>query len=122
MRQPVKIPLPIVQPDEDLAETLQEIAVEGVGVPGLDEPAEDLVSVEHAETPRTNPQPYERFMKNERPDRRSEIFVDEANGLRYQMWGIGTNRNIPEDRKKPMKVYIDPIPHVVLDQHVPLRG
>ncbi len=48
--------------------------------------------------------------------------VDEDTGLRYEYWDIGMVRNAKEKDKKRMKVFLDPSPHVILDQNIPLRG
>jgi DNA repair photolyase len=63
---------------------------------------------------------YDRFMKTE-PHERSELFHDDE-GRRYQFWDIGMVRNAKAEDKKQLKVFLDPIPHVLLDQNVPLRG
>lgn len=48
--------------------------------------------------------------------------VDEATGWRYEWWDIGMTRNATADNRRKLKVFLDPAPHVVLDQNVPLRG
>ncbi len=46
--------------------------------------------------------------------------VDEKTGWRYEYREIGMLRNAKNT--KTMKVFLDPVPHIVLDQNVPLRG
>jgi DNA repair photolyase len=41
---------------------------------------------------------------------------------RYEYWKIGMTRNASEENQKTYKVFLDPAPHVILDQNVPLRG
>lgn len=53
---------------------------------------------------------------------KSPIFVDELNGKRYRNMRLGLVRNASEENKKDYKVYLDPAPHVVLDQNIKLRG
>lgn len=48
--------------------------------------------------------------------------IDPITGFRYEYWDVGMTRNAKPENKKRLKVYLDPSPHVVLDQHVPLRG
>ena len=66
---------------------------------------------------------YGYHMRSEPRDKaEEETFVDEETGRRYQWWNIGMNRNAKQDRKNRTKVILDPIPHVIKDQNVPLRG
>ncbi len=53
---------------------------------------------------------------------KSPIFIDESNGKRYRNMRLGLVRNASEDHKKDFKVYLDPAPHVILDQDIKLRG
>lgn len=48
--------------------------------------------------------------------------VDEETGWRYEYWHVAMTRNAAAESRKRMKVYLDPAPHVRLDQNVPLRG
>ncbi len=48
--------------------------------------------------------------------------VDETTGWRYEYWDIATVRNAPAHLKKMRKVFLDPMPHIVMDQNIPLRG
>jgi DNA repair photolyase len=66
--------------------------------------------------------PYEYFMKNEPHVNLTPIEVDPVNGLRYTTRKVAMTRGMSEDNKKEMKIYLDPLPHVVLDQNIPLRG
>lgn len=93
-----------------------EVQLGGPGVPA--EPMDDLVTTEHIETPLAAPK-YDRHLIPEHHVREGRG-VDEQTGWRYEMWDIGMVRNATE--KKMTKVFLDPIPHIVLDQHVPLRG
>jgi DNA repair photolyase len=49
-----------------------------------------------------------------------EAGVDEKTGWKYEYWDIGMVRNAKHPKR--MKVFLDPAPHIVLDQNVPLRG
>lgn len=118
MRVPMRVD---PEPVNDAAfEALTEaIETSPAGVPdGL--PPDDLQSLQHVEEPRVEPK-YDRFMKNERHVREDRE-VDPETGWRVETWDIGMNRNEKDERKRKMRVFIDPIPHVVLDQTVPLRG
>ena len=64
---------------------------------------------------------YQYFMRNE-PHVKSDRFIDEETGRAAQMWDVGMLRNTPANRRKTMKVFLEPMPHVVLDQNVALRG
>lgn len=48
--------------------------------------------------------------------------VDERTGWRYEYRDVGMVRNAKADQCKRLRVYLDPAPHVVLDQDVKLRG
>lgn len=48
--------------------------------------------------------------------------VDSTNGWRYEDRLIGMTRNAKAANRKRLRVYLDPAPHVVLAQSVPLRG
>ena len=48
--------------------------------------------------------------------------VDEETGWRYEYWHIAMTRNARAENRRRLRVYLDPAPHVVLDQNVPLRG
>jgi DNA repair photolyase len=62
---------------------------------------------------------YDDFLDNESHTREKGGIED---GLRYEWWDIGMVRNAKDANKKKMKVFLDPAPHVILDQNVPLRG
>ena len=92
------------------------VSVERPGVPDLLD--EDLVNLEHVETPPEKPK-YDRFMRTE-SHVKQDWGVDPETGWRYEYWDIGMTRN--STRKKMTKVFLEPIPHIVLSQDVPLRG
>lgn len=48
--------------------------------------------------------------------------TDPLTGMRYEHWDVGMVRNASEASKKRLKVFLDPSPHVILDQGIPLRG
>ncbi len=48
--------------------------------------------------------------------------VDDETGWKYVWRDIGMVKNAKQENTRRMKVYLDPQPHVVLDQNVPLRG
>lgn len=66
--------------------------------------------------------PYEYHMRNEPHLNLHEPIIDEKTGWRYTHRRIAMTRNAKDENSKEMKVFLDPIPHVVLDQDVPLRG
>lgn len=129
-REPVLIrfPIPIIQESEALQQITEAIET---SCGGSDEaqgpPPDDLMSLDHVETPRTEPverKKYDRYMQPETHIRQKEgDGIDPDTGWRYEFWDIGMTRNARAESKKMMKVFLDPIPHVVLpSQHVPLRG
>src|SRR6185369_14152798 len=66
--------------------------------------------------------PYDFHMKNEPHVNKIEPVVDPETGWRYTYRDIGMTRNAKEENTKEQKVFLDPLPHVVLDQDIPLRG
>jgi len=66
--------------------------------------------------------PYRWFMHNEPSLNLTPVAVDEETGLRYTERDIGLTRNATPEHTKRMRVILDPMPHVILDQHIPLRG
>lgn len=66
--------------------------------------------------------PYEYHMRNEPHLNLHEPIVDEKTGRRFTHRLIGMTRNAREENQTEMKVWLDPIPHVILDQNIPLRG
>lgn len=66
--------------------------------------------------------PYAFHMQNEPHLNKIEPVVDEETGWRYTFRDIGMTRNATEENTKEMKVWLDPLPHVVVDQDIPLRG
>jgi DNA repair photolyase len=65
---------------------------------------------------------YNYFMRPEPKDVRSEIMVDEESGLRYRMMAVGMTRNAAEANRKVRKVFLDPIPHLQIENAKPLQG
>lgn len=53
---------------------------------------------------------------------KTPIKKDPATGFRYTHRDVGVIKNSPPDRMKELKVFLDPSPHVVLDQSVQLQG
>jgi len=66
--------------------------------------------------------PYEFHMRNEPHYNKTEPEVDPDTGWRYTYRDVGMTRNASDENTKEMKVFLDPVPHVVVDQNVPLRG
>ena len=66
--------------------------------------------------------PYAFFMKNEPHLNLTPIEVDPDSGFRFTYRNIGMVRNAPDYEKTREKVFLDPIPHVVKEQNIPLRG
>lgn len=82
----------------------------------MEEVKKEELIVEEAPKPK-----YEQFLDMES----QQVFdkgVDPETGWRWEMRDIAMTRNAKEGFRKKMKVFIDPAPHVVLDQNVPLRG
>ena len=48
--------------------------------------------------------------------------IDVDTGWRYEYWDVGMVRNATPENRKRMKVFLDPAPHVVMNQNIPLRG
>jgi len=66
--------------------------------------------------------PYAFFMKNEPHLNKTPIEVDPVTGFRFTYRDIGMVRNAPSHERTEEKVYLDPIPHVVKEQNIQLRG
>lgn len=66
--------------------------------------------------------PYEFHMRSEPYVNKTPVEIDPDNGFRYTYRDVGMTRNAKEEHVRELKVYLDPVPHVVLDQNVPLRG
>lgn len=66
--------------------------------------------------------PYDFHMKNEPTMNKTPIEIDPETGWRFTYRDIGMTRNAKEENTREMKVFLDPMPHVVLDQNIPLRG
>lgn len=65
---------------------------------------------------------YKHWARKEPAWKESDIEVDPTNGLRFQWWDVGMTRNATAENRERMKVYLDPLPHVVKDQNIPVRG
>lgn len=77
--------------------------------------ASNLTSEETRET-------YEYFMRPEPKDVRSDLLIEEGTGLRYRLMAVGMTRNASDDNRPTRKVYLDPIPHIRLENAKPLQG
>jgi DNA repair photolyase len=77
--------------------------------------AQDLTSEETKEA-------YQYFMRPEPKDVRSDLLRDEVTGQRYRMMSIGMVRNARDDQKRVVKVYLDPLPHIRIENGKPLQG
>jgi len=64
---------------------------------------------------------YDKFLNVEQHER-SDIEKEEETNKRFEYWDVGMVRNAKAEFKKKMKVYLDPSPHVVLDQDIKMRG
>src|ERR1700722_1335390 len=65
----------------------------------------------------------ERYKYFHRPEPRKvegEVIIDSESGMRYQLWDIGMVRNATQ--RKEVKVFLDPIPHIIIDDAKPLQG
>lgn len=59
-------------------------------------------------------QAYKHFMRMEPVKRiENEVHIDSDSGMRYEMRDIGMLRN--DKNPKPMKVFLDPAPHIIVD-------
>lgn len=79
------------------------------------------VAAAEPETPEAK-EAYKFFMRME-PVKRDEpgvIHVEEETGKRYEMRAVGMVRNAKNPRT--LKVYLDPAPHVIVDDMKPLEG
>jgi DNA repair photolyase len=65
---------------------------------------------------------YKWFMRPEPKEVVSDVEIDPENGLRYRWQRIGMVRNAADENKREVKVYIEPLPHIVLDEAKPLQG
>lgn len=65
---------------------------------------------------------YKWFMRNEPREKDSDIEVEPETGWRFQWWKVGMVRNAKDEDKKRMKVFLDPIPHTIIDTGKPLQG
>ena len=80
------------------------------------------MSKDQKEIPLESIDPYAYHMKRERREREG-LFgtqIDPETGWRFEEWYIGMTRNAKN--KKLLTVFLDPIPHTVLDQNIPIRG
>src|SRR5574337_412286 len=63
-----------------------------------------------------------KFLDREPIFGRTKGGVDPETGWRYEFWDVGMVRNAKPENRHQEKVFIDPVPHIVKPQHVPLRG
>jgi DNA repair photolyase len=66
--------------------------------------------------------PFGFHMENEPHLNKIEPVVDEETGLRYTYRDVAMVRGATDENTREMKVWLDPIPHVLVDQSIPLRG
>lgn len=66
--------------------------------------------------------PYAYHMRSESHYNKAPIEIDPETGWRYTYREIGMTRNAKDEDKKLMKVYLEPVPHVVVDQDIKMRG
>ena len=92
-------------------------------------PVLDLSAEDEGEEPDKEVDPYQWFLRNEPYMNLTPIQVDPEtkhpnfpDGLRFTHRKVGMARGMSDENKKDMKVFLDPEPHVVLDQHIPVRG
>ncbi len=64
--------------------------------------------------------PYDFHMKNEPHMNKTDIEIDPETGWRFTFRDIGMTRNAKNTKEH--KVFLDPLPHIVLPQNIPLRG
>jgi len=77
--------------------------------------ADDLASEETREA-------YQYFMKPEPRDIVGDLETDPETGIRSRLMKIGMVRGTKDDDKKTVRVYLDPLPHIRLDEGKPLQG
>jgi DNA repair photolyase len=65
---------------------------------------------------------YKYFHRPEPRQTEGPVEVDDKTGFRYQMWDIGMVRNAAEDNRRTVKVFLDPIPHIIIPDAKPLQG
>ena len=76
---------------------------------------EDLTSDETKEA-------YKYFMKPEPRDIAGDLEVDPVTGIRSRLMRIGMVRGSKDEDKKTLRVYLDPLPHIILEEGKPLQG
>ncbi len=76
---------------------------------------EDLTSDETKEA-------YKYFMKPEPRDVVGDLEVDPETGIRSRLMRIGMVRGSKDEDKKVLRVYLDPLPHIILEEGKPLQG
>lgn len=76
---------------------------------------EDLTSDETKEA-------YKYFMKPEPRDIAGDLEVDPKTGIRSRLMKIGMVRGSKDEDKKILRVYLDPLPHIILEEGKPLQG
>lgn len=65
---------------------------------------------------------YRYFMRPEPNEMLSHIEVDPETGRRFRYMLVGMVRNAPESHKQRVKVILDPLPHILIDNPKPLQG
>lgn len=65
---------------------------------------------------------YRWFMRPEPKEVLSDIEVEPETGLRFRLQRIGMMRNAADKNKRVVRVYLDPLPHVRLEEGKPLQG
>ncbi len=65
---------------------------------------------------------YRYFMRPEPKDIRGPIETDEVTGQRFRLLSVGMLRNASEENRKVVKVYLDPFPHLRIENAKPLQG
>lgn len=64
---------------------------------------------------------YQHFMKTEPRQADGPVEMDEQ-GRRFQYWSIGMVRNAKDGNRTTQKVFLDPVPHILIDNSKPLQG
>ena len=65
---------------------------------------------------------YEYFMKPEPRDIAGDLETDPRTGIRSRLMRIGMVRGSKDEDKKVVRVYLDPIPHIQIEDGKPLQG
>ena len=65
---------------------------------------------------------YDHQLRSEPVENLTDVEIDELTGWRFTYRDVGMTRNAKTENTKEHKVFLDPIPHIILDTNVPLRG